>query len=99
MYTSALQQSARYHPSRPGAKSLRIGSRFRSKHLFGRTILSEKSATFRDQALISGTGLRGEILQLLLDALPVLAVGRPVPLDRDIGPGLGILGIDFQPRF
>src|SRR5712692_8178682 len=33
------------------AKSLHIESRFRSKYLFGRMILSEKSATFRDHAL------------------------------------------------
>jgi hypothetical protein len=33
------------------AKSMQIESRFRSKYLFGRMILSEKSATFRDHAL------------------------------------------------
>jgi hypothetical protein len=37
--------------ARPRAKSLQIESSFRSKHLFGRTILSERSATFRDLAL------------------------------------------------
>ena len=33
------------------AKSAQIESRFRSKYLFGRMILSEKSATFQDDAL------------------------------------------------
>src|SRR6266849_6582295 len=34
------------------AKSHHVESRFRSKYLFGRMILSEKSATFRDHALM-----------------------------------------------
>src|SRR5713101_4713295 len=33
------------------AKSLHIASRFRSRYWFGRMILTEKSATFRDHAL------------------------------------------------
>src|SRR6266849_689021 len=35
----------------PRTKSLHIESRFRSKYLFGRMILSEKSVTFQDHAL------------------------------------------------
>src|SRR4051794_18364169 len=53
----AFQAGVNFHV-RPGAlrdwslraKSVQIESRFRSKHLFGRMILSEKSATFRDHA-------------------------------------------------
>src|SRR3954468_17101980 len=36
--------------SRLRVKSVQIESRFRSRYLFGRMILSEKSATFRDHA-------------------------------------------------
>src|SRR5215467_15677696 len=39
------------------------------------------------------------MLHLVLHPIPVLGVGRGIALDRDIGPGFGVFGVEFQPLF
>src|SRR5262249_25139977 len=48
-------------------------------------------------ALVPGTRLRVEVLQLALDPIPLLTVRRSFALYGDIGPRLGILGVELQP--
>ena len=47
---------------------------------------------------VAGSGLWGkELLEFARYPVKVLAVRRWLLFDRDIGPGLGILGVKFQP--
>src|SRR6202035_1130446 len=51
------------------------------------------------KSLIPGTRVRGKVLDLVLHAIPFLAVGRPFALYRDVRPCLGIFGIELEPLF
>src|SRR5689334_5091916 len=42
---------------------------------------------------------REELLELIWHPIPVLAVRRGLPFDRNVRPALGILGVKFQPFF
>jgi hypothetical protein len=50
--------------------------------------------------LIAFAGLRlEEFLEFIQHAFEFLGIGRRIALDRDIRPGFGVFGIDFEPFF
>src|SRR5712691_1902097 len=56
-----------------------------------------RQALRRKRGLIAASGLGREVLELALDAVPLLGIGRRFLLDRDIGPGFRVFGVEGQP--
>src|ERR1700738_1580153 len=51
-----------------------------------------------DGESVAGTGFLGKIfLELAFDALEILGVGGRVLLLGDVGPALGVFGVDLEP--
>src|SRR5215470_8857919 len=58
---------------------------------------TNREADGRGKELVALAGVGGEFLLLVGLALPLLGVFRRLALDRDVGPLLGVLGVERQP--